>query len=125
MILHDTFGAQEPRNVSPDCKTKALHQVAQEPNRNQRLEPSEPFPVLLVLGLFENTKDNLKNAKDFPLNLANPETLAINRNTQKTKDLRNENTKEKKDRVSKNQKWNRNRLQEPKPEQEPCPSVRQ
>ena len=30
-----------------------------------------PFPVLLFLGLFENTKENLDNIKDFS-HLANP-----------------------------------------------------
>ena len=43
----------------------------------------EPFPVLLFLGLFENTKENLKNTKDFLTvrTLKNPVKYA--RNTQK------------------------------------------
>ena len=65
------------------------------------------FPVLLFLGLFENTKQDLKNTKDFSHH-ANPQKPSVKQteNTQKDqgnsqgeKDQGNENTKEKKDKV--------------------------
>ena len=63
-------------------------------------------PVLLSLGLFENTKEDLKNTKDFLTvrTLKNPLKQAENTqkdqgNSQEHRHQGNKNTKEKKDRV--------------------------
>ena len=79
---------------------QAYIRVAQELKRNQKPEPSEPFPVLLFLGLFENTKENLKNTKDFLILRTQESPENKQKTLKKTKEFRSKkNTKEKKDRV--------------------------
>ena len=64
-----------------------------------------PTIVLLLLGLFrENTKENLKNVKNFP-HLANPQTLGKKaENTNKTKEISTKKNTNNKHQVTKEKK---------------------
>ena len=82
---------------------RRFSQENQHPNYYRGSE----FPVLLFLGLFKNTKENLKNTKDFshPASPSKPWKISRKRPQRPRKSPRkkhqgNKNTKEKKDRVT-------------------------